>query len=616
MQHILLSFVIIHVIAGYTAFIAAPLALFLKKGSSKHKRVGNVFYYSMTIGVVSALILSLAKQNAFLFHLSVFTFYMNYTGRRSIRNKALKPDAWDIFFLLVSLVNAVFMISSFQTFLLVFGVLQGFFTLTDARLFYRVHRGKTIHPLSWLFRHIGRMTGAYIAATTAFLVVNLHSGMPWIPWLLPTLIGTPLIVYFIYSVKRNSGVFRTFILLILMIPFVSDAQPYMRAKTRHRFAQLTLGTDHKMHLSHRTSTVVWQNNALKSMPLDNSLQSRLIIGGTHFWGHADFYIALPVVNYGRPDFYSTVETGFRYIPLRIQHDKLRPFFGLSHLPVIYRQGEGASAIRFRYPLQAGFIFNHGRHLVEFSGGYVHHNNMDYFIDPSQVITVNMPSYSLNLGYKLMLETTVSGEREWLNGHIGRLTDTLAKQKRLNGFTLAAGPSASFFLKPSSYNRNKKPYLDDHKVTNTLLDLGLGYYMHSPDLQVNLAYRSSNSHISAFGASQLAKRRAITLEIYKFFADYHGFCPFIGPAISYEHLVVKESEGAVSENGSFRGFKPGITCGWDIRPNRILSWYLRTNIRYFPNMRVIMPGGGPVPFDQLEVNFIQLVILPERLNLLK
>ncbi|MBI4635560.1 MAG: DUF2306 domain-containing protein [Candidatus Rokubacteria bacterium] len=53
----------------------------------------------------------------------------------------------------------------------------------------------------WLVAHIAGQGGSYIAMTTALLVVNWKSltgvsgiGAPW-PWILPTLVGTPLIAW-------------------------------------------------------------------------------------------------------------------------------------------------------------------------------------------------------------------------------------------------------------------------------------------------------------------------------------------------------------------------------------------------------------------------------------
>lgn len=405
------------------------------------------------------------------------------------------------------------------------------------------------------------------------------------------------------------------IIWIFLLPS-SDAQPYITGgKTRHRFAQLNLGFDTKIFPASGSESAFISPNGLDKFKLRDQARMRMIIGGTHFWGHADFYVAIPTVSLRSGEFFTSTETGARYFPWRITHNKIRPYLSIAQLPMVFRQGEGTSMLRFRYPLGVGFVWNHGVHMLEFNAGYIFNNNLDYFISPDMRIRVKTPPVFLSLGYKILLETTAIGERNWINGKTQRYTDTLASKGRLNNFSIAAGPSSSFFLKSSSHNRDALPFLDDHKAVKIFADLGLGYYLHKPDLHFNLAFRMYKSLLSAYGYSQTARRRAITLEAYKFFADYHGFCPFIGTALSYETLSVsdKNPQGIISVS-SYEGFKPGITIGWDIRPNRILSWYLRTNIRYFPNMGVKMDDGKTVRFDQLEVNFIQLVIYPGRFGL--
>ena len=96
-------------------------------------------------------------------------------------------------------------------------------------------------------------------------------------------------------------------------------------------------------------------------------------------------------------------------------------------------------------------------------------------------------------------------------------------------------------------------------------------------------------------------------------DYHGFVPFIGPAISYETLTFEESfEGATTYNIAENKLGYGLTFGWDIRPNRIQSWILRTNLRWYPNLSVAVTSDSEVSFDNLEFNFIQLIIYPNRI----
>ena len=60
----------------------------------------------------------------------------------------------------------------------------------------------------WLPRHIGGQGGSYIALTTAFLTVNWGTAEP-LAWILPTLVGTPLIVWTITQVMLGKRPKRT-----------------------------------------------------------------------------------------------------------------------------------------------------------------------------------------------------------------------------------------------------------------------------------------------------------------------------------------------------------------------------------------------------------------------
>jgi hypothetical protein len=47
------------------------------------------------------------------------------------------------------------------------------------------------------------MIGSYLAAVTAFLVVNFSSLPFYITWLGPAIIGTPLVTWFIYFYRKK-----------------------------------------------------------------------------------------------------------------------------------------------------------------------------------------------------------------------------------------------------------------------------------------------------------------------------------------------------------------------------------------------------------------------------
>ncbi|MBK9047889.1 MAG: hypothetical protein IPL74_14765 [Bacteroidetes bacterium] len=62
-------------------------------------------------------------------------------------------------------------------------------------------------------------------------------------------------------------------------------------------------------------------------------------------------------------------------------------------------------------------------------------------------------------------------------------------------------------------------------------------------------------MKAFSFSQKASRQAYTLEAYKFFADYHGFAVFAGPALSYEQLEVTETNKQLPDKGFLMVLNP-------------------------------------------------------------
>jgi len=405
-----------------------------------------------------------------------------------------------------------------------------------------------------------------------------------------------------------------FISLFYCIGFIK-AQPYVEGgKTRFRFAQLNVGFDYRIILSKGSeSSSPSPSGILERFELKNKSDARLIIGGTHFWGHADFYMVFPLASFGKNGFSIAEEIGAKYFPWRIESRKIRPYIGLAVLTMDFKQGNGVSQARSKYPVTGGFVFNYKRHLFELGAGYIYNNKENYYIDPTTSIQVKTRPFWISIGYKIMIDMTLKEEKNWLSGKTKCITDSLSVLHRLSGLTVAIGPSAAFFLKSSPHNESTAPYLDNHKVTKVFPEFCIGYYLHQPDLQFNLSFRSMTSELSAYDFSQVAKRRALTFEIYKFICDYNGFDAFIGPAVSYEWLYVRETnQSGITSTGKYEGVKPGITFGWDIRPNSLQIFYLRTNLRYFPNLNIKMNDNRKVFFDQLEFNFIQLVIFPERI----
>lgn len=403
-----------------------------------------------------------------------------------------------------------------------------------------------------------------------------------------------------------------------------NAQVYTEKQTRHRFAQLTLGADYQTSIGGTTSYLD-ANGSLQSLALGNLQKPRFLIGGTHFWGHADFYIAIPLLfpslqqDDQTSSYSSGVETVFKYYPWRIEWNKLRPYVGVGLTPFYYEQknkaveyGNGAELNHTAVPLYAGLTFNKKQHLVELGIMWNYKNKKAYHISRTQVVDITTPPIYASVSYRYMLDTTLGAEKDWESGQTEKITNQLAASKRLNSFHLGVGLSTAFWIKESSYNKSERPYVEKY-TTSLMPEFSLGYYLHKPDLGFALAYRRYGTFTNTYGANQQLNRKSLVLEATQFLLDYHGFVPFIGPAISYEQLSFRERfERKTTHDISQNKFGYGITFGWDIRPNSTLSWILRTNLRWFPNLNLEVGNDKIISFDNIEFNFIQLIVYPGRM----
>lgn len=601
----------LHVLAGFTALSTGFLAILSKKGMRHHIRWGRWYVIAMLGVCFSALVISLIRDNRFLLHIGIFSCYMAYNGQRVTKNKQGQGSMWDLILLLLFVVNGLFMLISQTAVLMVFGGIAVLLSMGEIKWRYALKKGNNLPQNQWLIRHIGMMGGAYISTFTAFLVVNVeYVPMPWLPWLMPTIIGSPLIAL----ASRRAG--KVIILLLISVFGHQNvySQPYIEGgNTRHRFAQLNVGTDYRVFPDGGTSGATLNaGGQLEHFTMATAHSQRLMIGGTHFWGHADFFLAIPLHQNGGSGFGTGVETGARFFPWRIESRHIRPYLGFSWLPVYYQQGDGPVSRKSDVPVTAGMVYCLNKHLFDLGFGHRFQNTEAYPLNRTQFATIQTHNYWLSVGYRRMIETTAGAEKDWLSGRTQRITDTLSARKKLNGWTIGIGPSSAFFTRNSSDLKQMAPYAGQHKASTVFPELNVGYYWHQADVQFNAVYRRNRSNLSAYGFVQDLKRSALSAESFAFLGDYHGFAPFAGLALSQEWLELKQTFDGQTETQSRSMIRPGLTAGWDIRPNRLQTWYLRTSLRYFPLLNIRMSNGLEVHADQLEVNFIQLVVFPGRL----
>jgi len=219
MESIFTIVLILHIVGGTLGLLTGTINLFRKKGDANHKKNGILFTYSMFISGFAALILSFINQSNFLFIVGIFTLYLVSSGHRYLHLKPIKnkpePKILDWFISITMLLSGILFIGlgisfllnsdNFGIVLITFGSLGLIFVLQD----FQNYKGNSKIENFWLIAHIGRMTGAYIASLTAFLVVNWHITNIALPsflvWLFPTAVLVPFIVKWNrkYEIKKK-----------------------------------------------------------------------------------------------------------------------------------------------------------------------------------------------------------------------------------------------------------------------------------------------------------------------------------------------------------------------------------------------------------------------------
>jgi hypothetical protein len=203
-----------HAFSGGIALLSGIVAILTKKGSKGHTTSGDIYFYSMLSVVVTGLIVASFRGNLFLQTIAIFSFYMAFTGQRVLRNKkAIVTYPLDWGFNIVSMGCGLFMLylvvvnfarigfAGAMPMLLIFGGLLTWMAIQDA---VKMWQKKWIKN-EWLYTHIGRMGGSFIATSTAFILTNIRFEPQWIVWLAPTLIGSPLMAVAIGKWKVKLG---------------------------------------------------------------------------------------------------------------------------------------------------------------------------------------------------------------------------------------------------------------------------------------------------------------------------------------------------------------------------------------------------------------------------
>ena len=191
----------IHILAGSVALVSAALALSSEKGKKFHILIGKAYFWSMAIIFLTALPLSTITSNVFLFLITIFSFYLAFSGMRFAKNRKGVPTRIDLIavnFMLLSgvgmwILAIIFFIDNNSQYITL--IVFGFFALFLGYGDFQTFKNQTAIGKESIAKHLTNMMGGTIAVVTAVLVVNPPANPEWVWWILPTFLITPVIFW-------------------------------------------------------------------------------------------------------------------------------------------------------------------------------------------------------------------------------------------------------------------------------------------------------------------------------------------------------------------------------------------------------------------------------------
>lgn len=210
-----LTLLVIHIAAGSIALLTALAALVTAKGGTIHVRAGRVYAIGMTLIFLTAVPLAILGADVFLLLIAFFSFYLIFAGWRFARNRSRRPQPVDWVAVAIMGLTGLAMWgyavalelsgSGQWVTMLAFGSIAVALSVADG-LFFNQGRSGRRRPAPYLRiqRHLTNMMAGTIATVTAVMVVNVSMDPVWLPWLLPTVVITPLIVWWNVRTARQA----------------------------------------------------------------------------------------------------------------------------------------------------------------------------------------------------------------------------------------------------------------------------------------------------------------------------------------------------------------------------------------------------------------------------
>ena len=218
METILKLDLYLHITAGTVALITGFIAMIAKKGGVPHRKAGQWYFWAMATVCFTALIrFRFSPVIMFLTMIAVFSFYLNFSGRRILAFKKKETQYqtidWAMAYFtlgcgfLMSISSIYFYFFRHSITLSILFLFFGIFCVLVSRSDILRFQGKIeIEKMHWFFHHIGRMMGSYAAAVTAFVVTNNHGFLPnLVVWIAPGVIFGFLSDVWANSYRKDYG---------------------------------------------------------------------------------------------------------------------------------------------------------------------------------------------------------------------------------------------------------------------------------------------------------------------------------------------------------------------------------------------------------------------------
>ena len=194
----------LHIFAGFISLGIAYFLLFIKKGNKRHKKLGMIYVYGMSTIFLTAIPLSLLGEfNSFLFVIAIFSFYLAFSGYRQGRDRNGAREQIDkVLGVFITATGILFYGLAVSAYLaedsmwitsVIFGTIALVFGINDFLRMKIVERPNFYDRTNL---HLNLMLAGTIATTTAFIVTIDPFSILWLNWVAPTIVGTPIIIYF------------------------------------------------------------------------------------------------------------------------------------------------------------------------------------------------------------------------------------------------------------------------------------------------------------------------------------------------------------------------------------------------------------------------------------